>query len=104
MTVTHAPNPQGGVWVNIGNVSPLLPGMPEIQVVGYTRAPYWAEKAATYATGFTAWEQNKLAQQVTGAANASKAKSADPAGSFDDLPAALDGSAHGIEDDDLPFS
>lgn len=87
-------------YTDIDGLTPLDEGVPDIQVVGYERPEWINDTIAKYAEGFAAWEQEKLAAQVTGAANASKAKSPDPVGSFDDLPAALTPA----DDDDLPFS
>jgi hypothetical protein len=92
----------GKPYAFLSSLTPLMDGMKEVPLVGYQRAPFWTKKIEEYKAGYVAWEQEKLQAQVTGAANASKAKSPDAAGSFDDLPAAL----HGSESDDdpsLPF-
>lgn len=97
--VVHKPGDGGKVYVNIASLAPLIKGMAPLTAVGYTRAKFWTDKLADDAAGLAAWEQEKLAAQVTGAANASKAKSPDPVGSFDDFPAPLQVDP----DEELPF-
>jgi hypothetical protein len=83
-------------------VIPLPPGMTPIPASAYTRAEFWAKRIAEDEKKAEEFEQRNLSAKVTEAANASKAKSPDPVGSFDDLPAAL----HDSESDDdgaLPF-